>query len=154
MLQGSIRIENNLEKWVFEELQELRRVDGRRRRLCTALRAAAGSPELGKLHHADPWASRNTMVHEFQRIDQRIKRKRPLKIKEAHRKTQAHWFFVYRSQSLTKSSKFDPWLSRNVKNTNWRRIDGCFEKNKNFIKVCNCFVVATLEAYRGQFRGR
>jgi len=41
-----------------------------------------------------------------------------------------------------------------VKNTNWRRIDGCFEKNKNFIKVCNCFVVATLEAYRGRFRGR
>src|ERR1044072_7786860 len=69
-------------------------------------------------------------------------------------KTQAHWFFVYRSQSLTKSSRFDPWLSRNVKNTNWRRIDGCFEKNKNFIKVCNSFVVATLESSRGQFRGR
>src|ERR1044072_4397998 len=92
------------------------------------------------------------MVHEFQSIEQRIKRKRPLKIEEAHRKIQAHWFFVYRSQSLTKSSRFDPWLPRSVKNTNWRRIDGCFEKNKNFIKIYNCFVVATLEPYRGRFR--
>jgi hypothetical protein len=75
------------------------------------------------------------MVHEYQRIDQRIRRKRPLKVEKTHRKTRALGFFVSRSQSLTKSSRFDPWLPRNVKNTNWRKIDGYFVKNKDVIKV-------------------
>jgi hypothetical protein len=48
------------------------------------------------------------MVQELVRIDQRIRRMRPLKIEKLTGKIQALGFFVSRSQSLTKSSRFDP----------------------------------------------
>src|ERR1044072_5465064 len=70
---------------------------GRRRWWFAALRAAALSPELRKLHHLDPRASRNTMVQELVRIDQKIRRKGPLKIEKTHRKIRALGFFVSRS---------------------------------------------------------